>query len=522
MFDKTAPKNQQPEYIRQIVADAGDAGVGMAALEAALQAQGLALPRRTILRRLDALIALGAVQASGNSRAVVYRTVYSQVLSPWPTARRQIDVPSNGQPNEVRAPAPDTLRTPPLSAASDSTPMQVPLSAQGLEIRDRIRQPLPTRPSVGYQRAWSDAYHPNDTAYLSPEHRARLWELGRTALPVHDAQYALTNPQQHPPAGALPAGTYARQIFDRLLVDLSWASSRLEGNTYTQLDTQNLIEFGQAAQGKDATETQMVLNHKAAIEMLVDNAADASANIGFNRFTILNLHAILSDNLITDPLASGRLRTREVRISGTSYIPLAVPQQLQDNFDVVLAKAAQIQDPFEQAFFAMVHLPYLQAFEDVNKRVSRLAANIPLLQHNLCPLSFVDVPQAAYAEGLIGVYELQRTELLRDVFVWAYTRSCQRYLHIRQTLAEPDAFRLQYRDAIQQTVQGVVRSDLRGTPAEIAQMATGLVSQSAMQSLVEAVTVDLAHLYEGNVARYRLKLSELLKWKYRKISAQGG
>jgi hypothetical protein len=132
------------------------------------------------------------------------------------------------------------------------------------------------------------------------------------------------------------------------------------------------------------------------------------------------------------------------------------------------------------------------------------------------------VPQVAYAEGLIGVYELQRTELLRDVFVWAYTRSCQRYLHIRQTLAEPDAFRLQYRDAIQQTVQGVVRSDLRGTPAEIAQMATGLVSQSAMQSLVEAVTVDLAHLYEGNVARYRLKLSELLKWKYRKINAQGG
>lgn len=512
MSGYSTPKNQQSEYIRQIIADARDAGVGMAALEAALQAQGAALPRRTILRRLDALIAQGAVQASGNSRAVVYRTVYSPVLSPWPTARRQNDVQTNGQPNEVRAPAPDTLRPP----APSSAPMQVPLSAQGLEIRDRIRQPLPTRPTVGYQRAWLDAYRPHDTAYLSPEHRARLWELGRTALPVHDAQYPLTNPQQNPPAGLLPAGTYARQIFDRLLVDLSWASSRLEGNTYTQLDTQNLIEFGQAAQGKDAMETQMVLNHKAAIEMLVDNAADASANIGFNRFTILNLHAILSDNLITDPLASGRLRTREVRISGTSYIPLAVPQQLQDNFDIVLAKAAQIQDPFEQAFFAMVHLPYLQAFEDVNKRVSRLAANIPLLQHNLCPLSFVDVPQAAYAEGLIGVYELQRTELLRDVFVWAYERSCQRYLHIRQTLAEPDAFRLQYRDAIQQTVQQIVRGNLRGTPSDIAQVASSLIAPSGLQSLTEAVTVDLAHLYEGNVARYRLKLSELNQWQHRR------
>jgi Fic family protein len=513
MIEKTAPKNQQPEYIRQIVAHAGDAGVGMAALEVSLQAQGLALPRRTILRRLDALIALGAVQASGNSRAVVYRVVYSPALSQWPTAQQQKDVQAIGHTNQVREPSPDTLRTP----APSSAPMQVPLSAQGLEIRDRIRQPLPTRPTVGYQRAWLDAYRPNDTAYLSPEHRARLWELGRTALPPAQATGTQGTAQQNPPTGILPAGTYARQIFDRLLVDLSWASSRLEGNTYTQLDTQNLIEFGQAAQGKDATETQMVLNHKAAIEMLVDNAADASANIGFNRFTILNLHAILSDNLITDPLASGRLRTREVRISGTSYIPLAVPQQLQGNFDIVLAKAAQIQDPFEQAFFAMVHLPYLQAFEDVNKRVSRLAANIPLLQHNLCPLSFVDVPQAAYAEGLIGVYELQRTELLRDVFVWAYERSCQRYLHIRQTLAEPDAFRLQYRGAIQQTVQQIVRGNLRGTPDDIAQVAANLIAPSGLQSLTEAVTVDLAHLYEGNVARYRLKLSELNQWQHRRV-----
>jgi hypothetical protein len=126
------------------------------------------------------------------------------------------------------------------------------------------------------------------------------------------------------------------------------------------------------------------------------------------------------------------------------------------------------------------------------------------------------VPQVAYAEGLIGVYELQRTELLRDVFVWAYTRSCQRYLHIRQSLAEPDAFRLQYRGAIQQTVQQIVRGNLRGTPSDIAQVAANLIAPSSLQSLTEAVTVDLAHLYEGNVARYRLKLSELNQWQHRR------
>jgi Fic family protein len=475
-----APNSKNSNELRQIIAQAGAEGVGMAAIEQALLARAQPMPRRTILRRLGDLMAAGTVQCSGNKRAVVYRA--TPTLQPWPRAALAANVV-----HEVREPQRNALA---------ATPMQVPLSAQALEIRDHIRQPLAQRPSTAYQSSWVDQYTPNQTAYLSPEQRARLWEQGRTAL-------AGQQPEQ-------PAGTYARQIAGRLLVDLSWASSRLEGNTYTQLDTQNLIEFGQAAVGKDALETQMVLNHKGAIEMLLDNADE----IGFNRFTILNLHAILSDNLIADPLASGRLRKREVRISGTSYTPLAVPQQLESGFDTVLAKAAQITDPFEQAFFAMVHLPYLQAFEDVNKRVSRLAANIPLLQHNLCPLSFVDVPAQAYVEGLLGVYELQRTELMRDVFIWAYERSCQRYLAIRQTLGEPDAFRLQYRDAIVHTVQGIVRGNLRGTPDDIVQIAASLVSPSAMQSLVEAVTVDLAHLYEGNVARYRLKLSELSQWDY--------
>ena len=91
----------------------------------------------------------------------------------------------------------------------------------------------------------------------------------------------------------------------------------------------------------------------------------------------------------------------------------------------------------EQAFFAMVHLPYLQPFEDVNKRVSRLAANLPLIRQNLCPLSFVDVPERAYIDAILGVYELNRIELLRDVFIWAYERSCARYGAVRRSLAGP-------------------------------------------------------------------------------------
>ncbi|MEZ4364644.1 MAG: Fic family protein [Kofleriaceae bacterium] len=145
--------------------------------------------------------------------------------------------------------------------------------------------------------------------------------------------------------------------------------------------------------------------------MLVDGAEE----VRFDRYTICNLHALLADNLLADPSAAGRLRKIEVGISGTVYQPLAIPQQLDELFDQLLAKAAAIEDPFEQAFFVMVHVPYLEPFEDVNKRVSRLAANIPFIKNNLAPLSFVDVPERDYIDGLLGVYELQRGDLARDV-----------------------------------------------------------------------------------------------------------
>lgn len=93
------------------------------------------------------------------------------------------------------------------------------------------------------------------------------------------------------------------------------------------------------------------------------------------------------------------------------------PQQIAECFDVLLAKVRAIEDAFEQAFFVMAQLPYLQPFEDVNKRVSRLAANIPLIKGNLAPLSFVGVPEAAYVDGTLAVYEPNHVELLRDVFI---------------------------------------------------------------------------------------------------------
>ena len=312
------------------------------------------------------------------------------------------------------------------------------------------------------------------------------------------------------PDGQRPAGTYARKIYSRLLIDLSWNSSRLEGNTYSLLETERLLELGEAAEGKDALEAQMILNHKSAIELLVEQAEE----VGFNRYTILNLHALLSDNLLADPQACGRLRTIAVGVGGTVYHPLEVPQLINECFQEVLETAAAISDPFEQAFFAMVHLAYLQAFEDVNKRVSRLAANIPLIRENLCPLSFVDVPERAYIEGVLGVYELNRIELLRDVFVWAYQRSCARYSAVRQSLGEPDLFRLRYRTLVAEIVAETVRGnmDKKAATAFIKQRAMEDVPHEDQARFIEVVETEVMSLHEGNIARYRLRPAEYQIW----------
>src|SRR3546814_15026619 len=95
-------------------------------------------------------------------------------------------------------------------------------------------------------------------------------------------------------------------------------------------------------------------------------------------------------------------------------------------------------------------------FRYINKRTVRLAANIPLIRHNLAPLSFVDVPHDLYIEGTLGVYELNRIELLRDVFAWAYERPCQRYTVLREALPTPDPLRLRHREAVRLLVAGKI------------------------------------------------------------------
>lgn len=369
----------------------------------------------------------------------------------------------------------------------------IPISKQGAKIQKYVRQPVEAREPVGYQRAFLDSYRPNETTYLSAKEREHLRSTGSTKI-IGQA-----------------AGTYAKQMLARLLIDLSWNSSRLEGNTYSLLDTKRLIEFGQQPEGKDQLEAQMILNHKDAIEFLVSEAEE----IGFNRYTILNLHGMLANNLLADPDAPGRLRHIGVGIERSAFHPLEVPQQIDECFDQILATADAIDDPFEQAFFLMVQLPYLQPFDDVNKRVSRLAANIPLIKGNFVPLSFIDVPKPSYTEAILGVYELNQVELLKDIFIWAYERSASRYAAVRQSLGEPDPFRLRFRDALRAIVGEIVRAaqDKKGAAAHLSAWTRENIPEDDQETFQEVAESELLALHEGNFARYQIKPSEFEAWR---------
>jgi hypothetical protein len=255
----------------------------------------------------------------------------------------------------------------------------------------------------------------------------------------------------------------------------------------------------------------MILNHKAAIEFLVQTASD----ITFDRRTILNLHALLSENLLDDPRSEGRLRRKGVGISGSVFHPLENPALIDEAFDQILATARAIADPFEQSLFVMVQLPYLQPFDDVNKRVSRLAANIPFIRHNLSPLSFVDVPDQTYVQGMLGVYELNRVDLIKDVFLWAYERSAHRYAAIRKVIGEPDAFRLRHRQALKAVVADVVRGimDKKSAAAHVAAWATDHIDTADRPRFIEVAETELMALHEGNFARFQVRPSEFDAWQ---------
>lgn len=484
--------NEELDLIESIVAS-HPAGIGISALEAEMERRlGTPPQRRTLQRRLLKLIEEQRLVTEGESIVLVYKPAAGGgSLSADTAASAALAVAETALADTTDTQA---TQATPAEPAPVPAELEVPLSMEGAGIAAQVRRAPMYRRPIGYQPEFLQAYQPGETFYLPEPLRRHLQDLGHTAQ------------------GAQPAGPLARDLQERLLVDLSWASSRLAGNTYSRPEAQKLIALGRIALGKAAIETQMLLNHQAALEMLLAEGDE----VALDAFTFKNLHAVLSQELLPDPHASGRLRQRPLEIAGTVFEPLAVPALLQECFALLLEKAAAIPDPLEQAFFLLVQLPFLQPFDAANQRVARMGANIPLLQHRLCPLSFIDVPQGLYHDAALGVCELHDVALLRDLFVWAYERSCQRYLEPTHPLgAAPDPLKIQYREALIQAVQTIVQGQRPASPATVQQLAQEHAQEPHRAVFADLLTAALQQLHEGSIARYRLRRAEYLAWQQR-------
>ncbi|PHS21240.1 MAG: cell filamentation protein Fic [Robiginitomaculum sp.] len=355
-------------------------------------------------------------------------------------------------------------------------------------VRAYLQTPYNRRQPVTYKEAFLDAYIPNKTFYLAKTDRKILHEAGK------------------PNTGPIPAGTYARRILEQLLVDLSWASSRMEGNTYDILQTERLIRFGEEVDGKDRKEALMILNHKEAIQYVVDNLGD----IDLIRRDLCDIHALLADGLLADPGMAGRLRAMPVGISHSSYKPLDDAETIDEEFEIILQKASAITDPFEQSFFILVHIPYLQAFVDINKRTSRVASNIPLLKADLAPMSFLAMDDSDYIDGLIGIYEMNNVSLLREVYIESYLASAEKYRVLRAEVDTPEKAALAYRSFVREAVRHCVLVTKSFQADDIMAMAEKEGIPEADRDDVTAYVGDqFRSLHEGNIIRYRLKPKDL-------------
>jgi Fic family protein len=373
----------------------------------------------------------------------------------------------------------------PLSATSPpSRTGQLQWLAASLPLVQLLQAPLGTRTPVGYDNRFVDDYIPNQSSLLPPALAADLFHAGRS-------------PDQQ------PAGTYAREVLEQLLIDLSWSSSHLEGNNKSLLDTRTLFERGEQAGPLDK-DSLMLLNHKEAIEFMVN----AVPSEGITVPVIVDLQAKLMKDLLKDSRDIGSIRRRVVNIDGSVYVPSNMPMLLEEKLASVASKTRQIRNPVEAAFFLWVNLAYLQPFADGNKRTSRLCANMPLMLYNCAPLSFLDVERSDYATALLGVYEQRRVDAAVDLFEFIYRRSIQKYSVLRDSLAAPDPLRAKYRQSLNELMQFVV---VHGQQLAIALSAVP-VDANDVAGLREIANTELNHLETYNCARYNLARGMTQAW----------
>lgn len=217
----------------------------------------------------------------------------------------------------------------------------------------------------------------------------------------------------------LPEAIRKKEL-ERLIIELSWKSSKIEGNTYTLLDTEKLILENKEASGHDKKEARMILNHKDAFNFILANAP------GFKTITRKNLeelHAIL----VKDLSVGLGLRAKPVGVVGSIYRPLDNIYQISEAISALSAAVSRSKTPYAKALVALLGIGYIQPFEDGNKRTSRLMANAILLAHGLAPLSYRSIDETEYREAMLVFYELNSVLPFQKIFIGQYDFAARNY-----------------------------------------------------------------------------------------------
>lgn len=226
-----------------------------------------------------------------------------------------------------------------------------------------------------------------------------------------------------------------RQLLARFLVDFSWGSSVLEGSSYSELDTEALVVYGQNNNLKPTEDAVLTLNHKQAAEFLWANQQLSVENVCKIHALLTDGHGLIevedSDHFLDAHQRGIAREFEEVNLGASAYVPVFRPgtgyikQALQRIVDT-----ANKLEPVQAAFYLLTRIPYLQAFANGNKRTGRAAANIPLLKARLAPLSFADMNKGDYIRGMATFYELGLVSVIEEAFIHAYTKSIVRSSHI--------------------------------------------------------------------------------------------
>lgn len=203
--------------------------------------------------------------------------------------------------------------------------------------------------------------------------------------------------------------TIVKRELERLAIELAWKSSQIEGNTYSILETENLIKTGVQAKGHSPDEAAMILNHKTTLNYILSNVEEF---IELDLDKVIKIHNMLTQNLGINQ----ELRSELVGISGTDYRPPGNVELIRDYLSRIIALINSVSEPLLKAILALALFAYLQAFMDGNKRTSRMIANAVLLAHNVCPLSFGSIDEHEYKKALVIFYEQNNIVYLKQLF----------------------------------------------------------------------------------------------------------